>query len=355
MAKDTFLQGAGSPQTSVESSAGAKPDSRLAPEIQLELERLRAERDAMAAELQEERAERLRAEERLRMFEREKLGQMRQGAAAREKLASELEEARLRAMRAEARQAALEADTRLAEIETRRRGPWEPPQSEGGPAADEVAEATEGESDGIEDSVREEARETSRPRERAGDASGAGSARPFGGAGAARGGHPSGRPERSGSTPTRTDQASTSKPTSTRTGPGSRAGAKPSGDAGAKPSAGAGAKPSSDTGAKSSGGAGSAKKSAAGRGGSAARPDRPLIDRAQLETRLQAGAVIRTTERFRQFQPVSHTHIKVCDWLSQSSTYAELAEMAEGQLPDGALLDTLALFLERSFILLEQR
>ena len=94
----------------------------VSPELQLELERLRAERDALAAELQIERAERLRAEERLRLSEREKLEQMREGAASREKLASELEEARLRAMRAEARQAALDADLRLSEIAERRRG-----------------------------------------------------------------------------------------------------------------------------------------------------------------------------------------------------------------------------------------
>ena len=95
------------------------PTSGFSPDLQLEIERLRAERDALAAELQIERAERLRAEERLRLFEREKLEQMREGAASREKLASELEEARLRAMRAEARQAALDADLRLSEIAER--------------------------------------------------------------------------------------------------------------------------------------------------------------------------------------------------------------------------------------------
>ena len=104
------------------SSAQLAPLIGVSPELQLEIERLRAERDALAAELQIERAERLRAEERLRLFEREKLEQMREGAASREKLASELEEARLRAMRAEARQAALDADLRLSEIAGRRRG-----------------------------------------------------------------------------------------------------------------------------------------------------------------------------------------------------------------------------------------
>ena len=64
------------------------PTSGFSADLMLEIERLRAERDAMAAELQIERAERLRAEERLRMFEREKLEQMREGAASREKLAS---------------------------------------------------------------------------------------------------------------------------------------------------------------------------------------------------------------------------------------------------------------------------
>ena len=119
------------------SSAQLAPLVGVSPEVQLDIERLRAERDALAAELQIERAERLRAEERLRLFEREKLEQMREGAASREKLASELEEARLRAMRAEARQAALDADLRLSEIAERRRG-WAEPDRDA--SADEIAE-----------------------------------------------------------------------------------------------------------------------------------------------------------------------------------------------------------------------
>ncbi len=114
------------------SAAQLAPLVGVSPELQLEIERLRAERDALAAELQIERAERLRAEERLRLFEREKLEQMREGAASREKLASELEEARLRAMRAEARQAALDADLRLSEIAAARRRGTEPDRDASG-------------------------------------------------------------------------------------------------------------------------------------------------------------------------------------------------------------------------------
>ncbi|HVR29141.1 MAG TPA: hypothetical protein VMS86_06345, partial [Thermoanaerobaculia bacterium] len=80
---------------------------------------------------------------------------------------------------------------------------------------------------------------------------------------------------------------------------------------------------------------------------------RPTIDRAQLEARLTAGAVIQTTERFRQFQPVAQSHIKVCDWLAQASTYGELQAKAAGQLPESELLDVLALLLERSFLVLQ--
>jgi hypothetical protein len=47
---------------------------------------------------------------------------------------------------------------------------------------------------------------------------------------------------------------------------------------------------------------------------------------------------------------VAHTHIKLCDWLAQASTLAELEELSTGLLPRSDLLDALALFFERSFV-----
>ena len=89
----------------------------------------------------------------------------------------------------------------------------------------------------------------------------------------------------------------------------------------------------------------------AARGGAAA--GRPSIDRAQLEARLSAGAVIKTTERFRQFEPVAQSHIKVCEWLHQAKTLAELEELAAGQVAASEILSVLVLFFERSFLVLE--
>ena len=405
--KDTFLQGLAPGQGGTPASDSGSSGASHSPDLQLELERLRAERDAIAAELQEERAERLRAEERLRLLEREKLQQMRQGAASREKLASELEEARLRAMRAEAQEAAFQADARLTEIATRRRESAEardpsPEMSD----VDDAAEIAEGPPDDFEAPARgEDETRTGDPRRRrdlgatrvpssllgdarAGrpasrDAAGSSDPRPGrerGGAasggtprrpasGAEPGDRPGNRAERSGShlLSRFNDQPFVEQPRAPRSGSGSG-----SADAGATRGAGprertdAGAANRSSPGGRSGstrgttadspsrgkpGGASGATTGAAGAAKSSG--GRPRMDRGQLEARLVAGAVIHTTERFRQFEPVAQTHIMVCDWLTQATTYSELQAKAEGKLPESSLLDVLVLFAERTFILLE--
>jgi hypothetical protein len=350
-------------------------------DVELELERLRAERDAMAAELQIERAERLHVEERLRLLEREKLEQLRQGAASREKLASELEEARLRAMRAEARQAALEADTRLHEIESRRRGPWSSSDAIIDSLANEIAEPGDDASDSEPEAGDEPEAELASP--------GRGRAIPLAGpapnpfARSRPAGAEVGERAASGRAPVRTDRDHTgaggwakpaaAKPTPERRpqpandpqplstsrlrgpatppahpvvdarGPGARTppAAGPGGPDAGGPDARRGHGPEATGGAP-----------AAARGGAAA--GRPSIDRAQLEARLAAGAVIKTTERFRQFQPVARGHIKVCDWLKDCRTLAEIEARSAGQVAPSEILSVLVLFFERSFLVLEQ-
>jgi hypothetical protein len=348
MGKDRFLHGVDprrrDPSASAAAARPATPiPAGLSPELQLEFERLRAERDALAAELQEERAERLHAEERLRMLEREKLEQMRQGAASREKLASELEEARLRALRAEARQAALDADLRLAEIGTRRRNRADAESEAAAPPADEVAEpdadafaAPEApESSPAEPPAppRSTARSTPAAARRGRSEAPPAGERP-----------PSQRLSRFSDSPPDEPSSATARMQTPRP---SAADAK-SGGGGAR--GGAGARPSAADARTARPGAGD-PGSRGSRGGAA--DSRPRVDRAQLESRLVSGAVIQTTERFRQFQPVAPAHLKVSDWLAQVSTYGELQAKAEGQLPASTVLDVLVLFLERSFITID--
>jgi hypothetical protein len=354
--KDTYLRGLDSrPSEPTTSPAKATPGSSHSADVELELERLRAERDAMAAELQIERAERLRAEERLRLLEREKLEQMRQGAASREKLASELEEARLRAMRAEGRQAAFEADARLAEIEERRRGA-RAGDSELGPLASEVAEpaveepapdeAPDDEPEKMDPAPARSGRSFSRSqtpaREDRRSASSASSA-PRRPAAAEPDPLPTSRLRGPQTAPRRPDERGPgarpqpAKPGSPGGGAGAASGARRGADHAAKGGEAAGAKGSAPTSAK---------------GGAAA--GRPSIDRARLEARLTAGAVIKTTDRFRQFQPVAQSHIKVCDWLAQAKTLAEIETLAAGEVAASEILNVLVLFFERSFLVLEQ-
>jgi hypothetical protein len=353
MGKESFLQGPSPRRTeTATASSGSPPRAGHPQDVELELERLRAERDAMAAELQIERAERLRAEERLRLFEREKLEQMREGAASREKLASELEEARLRAMRAEARQAALEADTRLAEIESRRRGgPWV--EGDLVPLPEELAEPTDPRSEpefeagsGVPGPTETGGRAIPLAgppvRERSGpERPGPGSAS-----------HPPPRRPVSGATepPSASRLSDASPPPRARTD-GRASATRASHAPPAAPPAGSGAARSAasknrhrppDVGAK--------RESGASSGGAAGRP---AMDRAHLETRLGAGARWKTTERFRQFQPVSQNHIKMCDWLGQAKTLAQVEALAGGKLTTEDIMSVLVLFFERSFLVLE--
>ncbi len=88
------------------------------------------------------------------------------------------------------------------------------------------------------------------------------------------------------------------------------------------------------------------------KGGAAA--GRPSIDRAQLEMRLAAGQIIETTDRFRQFQPVAQTHIKICDLLGRAHTLDEIDELAAGEVARSEIISILTLFFERSFLVFKQ-
>jgi hypothetical protein len=346
---------------------------------------LRAERDALAAELQIERAERLRAEERLRLFEREKLEQMREGAATREKLAAELEEARLRAMRAEARQAALDADLRLSELAVRRRGvPGADPDP--GASAGEAAEP------GVEIPKAPEGFEPEPTPESVLGRRFASA--PSGGAARSKYSRLTRPPSTSGPSADRESVARSVPPTpaspSAADGPNdrmvrdsARAPERPvapptnEGDfsGGGRlrmsdvppprwPSQGAGPTPMRDgVGGSSIAGSPAQRASASpqtgapfgARGGPAgasggAAAGRPSIDRAQLEMRLAAGQEIETTERFRQFQPVAQAHIKMCDWLGRARTLEEIDALAAGELARSEIVGILTLFFERSYL-----
>jgi hypothetical protein len=347
------------------------PSSLSPQEVQLELERLRAERDALAAELQIERAERLRAEERLRLFEREKLEQMREGAATREKLASELEEARLRAMRAEARQAALDADLRLSEIAERRRG------FSGADADDDELDEPDPEPrDELEDS--ESVPDAARPRRLGGAPIGGGPGSKY--SRLTRRGPGSGREsvarpappvrEARGGAGSQDDLSTSDDASSERTSsPFDNAEAAGGGRLRMSdvpkprwPSQGAEPAPPRDD--RATTGSGSpprrivapprppfASRGAAGSGASGgAAAGRPQIDRTQLEARLVAGQKIETTERFRLFQPVAQSHIKVCDWLTRAHTLDDLDALAAGEVARSELIKILTLFFERSFL-----
>jgi hypothetical protein len=74
------------------------------------------------------------------------------------------------------------------------------------------------------------------------------------------------------------------------------------------------------------------------------------MDRAHFEARLAAGAKIEVTERFRQFQPVAQSHIKVCDWLAKAQTLDEIDSIAAGELARSEIVSVLTLFFERSFL-----
>ena len=78
------------------------------------------------------------------------------------------------------------------------------------------------------------------------------------------------------------------------------------------------------------------------------------IDRAQLEMRLAAGQIIETTDRFRQFQPVAQTHIKICDLLARAHTLDELDAMAAGEIARSEIVSILTLFFERSFLVFKR-
>jgi hypothetical protein len=286
-------------------------------------------------------------------------------------------------MRAEGRQAALEADTRLAEIELRRRG-LQGTDGGLGPLANEIAEP------GVEapepmDTPDDEP-ESDRPRAPAGGRGARSferSARdPLPSRGPAATEEIDDRPEararRSRLERDRGGRGSSSPPTERRppapepdllptsrlrgpvTAPRSadERGGPAARTAFSKPgSTGAGGASSprrgADSGAKGGDAAGEKGGAhAAAKGGAAA--GRPSIDRARLEARLGAGAVIKTTERFRQFQPVAQSHIKVCDWLAQAKTLDEIEALAAGQVSDVEILSVLVLFFERSFLVLEQ-
>src|SRR6185503_11998669 len=88
------------------------------------------------------------------------------------------------------------------------------------------------------------------------------------------------------------------------------------------------------------------------RGGAAA--GRPSIDRAQLEMRLAMGQIIETTDRFRQFQPVAQTHIRICDLLSRARTLDDIDELAAGEVARSEIISILTLFFERSFLVFKQ-
>jgi hypothetical protein len=376
--------------SSLNSSLAASSGS-LAPEIQLELERLRAERDALAAELQIERAERLRAEERLRLFEREKLELMREGAASREKLASELEEARLRAMRAEARQAALDADLRLSEIAERRRG-WSPADAERN-TTDEIAEPGPDDNEAAEEAEAARLREEARPRTMAGSPPG-GTVSKY--SRMARGSSATPRESVRPSPPRREstgemfgreapgresagrDGALRDASTAERAAP-ERSATAPSSSGGeggrlrmsdapeprwpSQGAPGAGGREDRDDGARTTD-AGTrstpprpapswnAKAASGAKGGAAA--GRPSIDRAQLEMRLAAGHMIEVTDRFRQFQPVAQAHIKICDWLARARTLDDIDALAAGEIARSEIISVLTLFFERSFLVFKQ-
>jgi hypothetical protein len=348
------------------SSAQLAPIVSVSPELQLEIERLRAERDALAAELQIERAERVRAEERLRLFEREKLEQMRDGAASREKLASELEEARLRAMRAEARQAALDADLRLSEIADRRRG-WPGAEPDRDPGAGAIAER-DADAPSMEDGEPAPPPAESHPRRLGSEASMRGGTSKYSllsrGGAAAREPAPAARAaradadaasERMAREAIRSERPATSPDPSASPGrlrmsevPEPRwpsQGASPTppreewGPGARTPPPRTSAPPGARAGAGAQGGA------AAGR---------PSIDRAQLEMRLAAGQIIETTDRFRQFQPVAQSHIKICDLLASARTLDAIDKLAAGEVARSEIISILTLFFERSFLVFKQ-
>ena len=70
--------------------------------------------------------------------------------------------------------------------------------------------------------------------------------------------------------------------------------------------------------------------------------------------RLAAGQIIETTERFRQFQPVAQTHIKICDWLTRARTLDDLDALAAGEVARSEIVSVLTLFFERSFLVFKQ-
>ena len=92
---------------------------------------------------------------------------------------------------------------------------------------------------------------------------------------------------------------------------------------------------------------------AGAQGGAAA--GRPSIDRAQLEMRLAAGQIIETTDRFRQFQPVAQTHIRICDLLARAHTLDDIDELAAGEVARSEIISILTLFFERSFLVFKQQ
>jgi hypothetical protein len=371
--------------SSVSSASSSPLPSPLSPQdVQLELERLRAERDALAAELQIERAERLRAEERLRLFEREKLEQMREGAASREKLASELEEARLRAMRAEARQAALDADLRLSEIAERRRG-WPGADGDADAAAGEIAEPDPEASTEADEPGPAMPLETARPQRLGATPMGAAGAaskytrltRPASAPGPTRPGRESAAPPAPPTREARGEVGASSewvaRDSSRTERPGSAAAEDADSSGGGRlrmsevpqprwPSQGADPTPARDDRGGAFGAASSAPRTGApprtgaqlgGRGSGAtggAAAGRPSIDRAQLEMRLAAGQRIETTERFRRFQPVAQAHIKICDWLARARTLDEIDALAAGEIARSEIISILTLFFERSFL-----
>jgi hypothetical protein len=87
---------------------------------------------------------------------------------------------------------------------------------------------------------------------------------------------------------------------------------------------------------------------AGARGGAAV--GRPSLDRANLEARLASGAQMEVTERFRQFQPVQQSHIKICDWLAKAQTLDEIDDLAAGELARSEIVSVHTLFFERSFL-----
>ena len=345
-----------SPISASSPSSSSSSGSNFSADLLLEIERLRAERDAMAAELQIERAERLRAEERLRLFEREKLEQMREGAATREKLASELEESRLRAMRAEARQAAIEADLRLEEIASRRRGNYPPAEAEPGTSAGEIAEPGREEPTAASEPEPQpepvaEPPKFVRPNQARYTPANSVSKYSRVARGAARGEAPTATP---GARMGRSDESAAaevppadrgSDPIGAVRGQTRMSDVEPPKWPSSGPAGPAGpAKNGPFSAAKLTPGPGTA----GARGGAAA--GRPSLDRAHLEARLDAGAPIEVTARFRQFQPVTQSHIKVCDWLAKANTLDEIDHLAAGELARSEIVTVLTLFFERSFL-----